>query len=143
MTRLRYSLRCFGTALLLAAASAASLADAPSDRAIHPHADEPTAVSTASPLHVARLKDLSSVEGIRDNQLVGYGLVVGLAGTGDKQQTIFSVQTLANMLQKMGINIQSQLSTVQVRNIAGVFVTATLPPFSRPGVKIDVTVSSV
>jgi len=102
------------------------------------------AVSTAPvPTHIARLKDLSTVEGIRDNQLIGYGLVVGLAGTGDKQQTIFSVQTLANMLQRMGVNIESQLSTVQVRNIAGVFVTATLPPFSRPGVKIDVTVSSI
>src|SRR5579863_1642955 len=104
--------------------------------------DQPVAAPPVA-LHVARIKDLTTVEGIRDNQLVGYGLVVGLAGTGDKQQTIFSVQTLANMLQKMGINIQSQLSTVQVRNIAGVFVTATLPPFSRPGVKIDVTVSSI
>src|ERR1700685_2592733 len=82
--------------------------------------------------HVARLKDLPSVEGIRDNQLIGYGLVVGLNGTGDKQQTIFSVQTLANMLQRMGVNIESQISTIQVRNIAAVFVTATLPPFSRP-----------
>jgi flagellar P-ring protein FlgI len=101
-------------------------------------------VSTAplSP-HIARLKDLSTVEGIRDNQLIGYGLVVGLAGTGDKQQTIFSVQTLANMLQRMGVNIKGQISTIQVRNIAAVFVTATLPAFSRPGVKIDVTVSSI
>jgi flagellar P-ring protein precursor FlgI len=93
--------------------------------------------------HIARLKDLTSVEGIRDNQLIGYGLVVGLAGTGDKQQTIFSVQTLANMLQRMGVNIEGQISSIQVRNIAAVFVTATLPPFSRPGVKIDVTVSSI
>jgi flagellar P-ring protein precursor FlgI len=104
---------------------------------------EPTVSTAPAPTHIARLKDLSTVEGIRDNQLIGYGLVVGLAGTGDKQQTIFSVQTLANMLQRMGVNIESQLSTVQVRNIAGVFVTATLPPFSRPGVKIDVTVSSI
>jgi flagellar P-ring protein precursor FlgI len=99
--------------------------------------------SAALPPHIARLKDLSTVEGIRDNQLIGYGLVVGLAGTGDKQQTIFSVQTLANMLQRMGVNIKGQISTIQVRNIAAVFVTATLPPFSRPGVKIDVTVSSI
>jgi len=69
--------------------------------------------------------------------------VVGLAGTGDKQQTIFSVQTLGNMLQRMGVSIQSQISTIQVRNIAAVFVTATLPPFARPGIKIDVTVSSI
>ena len=94
-------------------------------------------------LHLARLKDLTSVEGVRDNQLIGYGLVVGLAGTGDKQQTIFSVQTLGNMLQRMGVSIQNQISTIQVRNIAAVFVTGTLPPFARPGIKIDVTVSSI
>ena len=93
--------------------------------------------------HVARLKDITEIEGIRDNQLLGYGLVVGLNGTGDKQQTIFSVQTLVNMLQTMGVNVQSQISTIQVRNIAAVFVTAALPPFSRPGTKIDVTVSSI
>ncbi len=97
----------------------------------------------ASPVRVARLKDLASIEGIRDNQLIGYGLVVGLAGTGDKQQTFFSVQTLASMLQRMGVSVQSQVTTIQVRNIAAVFVTATLPPFSRPGMKIDVTVSSI
>jgi flagellar P-ring protein precursor FlgI len=143
MAGFRLELRCVALALLSALTCATSNADAPADRAVRPRVDEQPATAASSPLHVARLKDLSTVEGIRDNQLVGYGLVVGLAGTGDKQQTIFSVQTLANMLQKMGINIQSQLSTVQVRNIAGVFVTATLPPFSRPGVKIDVTVSSV
>jgi flagellar P-ring protein FlgI len=104
---------------------------------------ELTASTAPLPPHIARLKDLSTVEGIRDNQLIGYGLVVGLAGTGDKQQTIFSVQTLANMLQRMGVNIKGQISTIQVRNIAAVFVTATLPAFSRPGVKIDVTVSSI
>ena len=99
------------------------------------------AVPVAS--RVARLKDITQIEGIRDNQLIGYGLVAGLAGTGDKQQTIFSVQTLANMLQREGVNIQNQLSVIQVRNIAAVFVTATLPPFARPGLKIDVTVSSI
>jgi flagellar P-ring protein FlgI len=104
---------------------------------------ELTGSTAPLPPHIARLKDLSTVEGIRDNQLIGYGLVVGLAGTGDKQQTIFSVQTLANMLQRMGVNIKGQISTIQVRNIAAVFVTATLPAFSRPGVKIDVTVSSI
>ena len=92
---------------------------------------------------VARLKDITEVEGIRDNQLIGYGLVVGLNGTGDKQQTIFSVQTLGNMLQSMGVSVQSQLSTIQVRNIAAVFVTATLPPFARSGLRIDVNVASV
>src|ERR1700732_1128262 len=105
-------------------------------------AEQPVAAVQAAP-HIARLKDITSVEGIRDNQLIGYGLVVGLAGTGDKQQTIFSVQTLGNMLQRMGVNIAGPISSIQVRNIAAVFVTATLPPFSRPGVKIDVTVSSI
>jgi flagellar P-ring protein precursor FlgI len=81
------------------------------------------------------------VEGVRDNQLIGYGMVVGLHGTGDSQQTVFSVQTLANLLQKMGV--QFAASAVVVKNIAGVFVTATLPPFARPGTPIDVTISSV
>jgi len=92
---------------------------------------------------VSRIKDITTIEGVRDNMLIGYGLVVGLAGTGDKQQTIFSIQTLGNMLERMGVNIKSQISTVQVRNIAAVFVTATLPPFARPGMKIDITVSSI
>src|SRR5882724_13589258 len=87
------------------------------------------------PAHIARIKDLAYIEGIRDNMLIGYGLVVGLNGTGDKQQTIFSVQTLGNMLQRMGVNIQNQIAAIQVRNIAAVFVTATLPPFSRPGIR--------
>src|SRR5256886_14598955 len=103
-------------------------------------ADQP---EPALPAHVARIKDVTTVEGIRDNQLIGYGLVVGLAGTGDKQQTIFSVQTLGSILQRMGVSIQNQISTIQVRNIAAVFAVATLPPFSRPGMKIDVTVSSI
>src|SRR5450432_324917 len=101
----------------------------------------PNVVSAAP--RSTRIKDITTIEGVRDNMLIGYGLVVGLAGTGDKQQTIFSIQTLANMLERMGVNIKSQLSTVQVRNVAAVFVTATLPPFSRPGMKIDITASSV
>jgi flagellar P-ring protein precursor FlgI len=104
--------------------------------------DQPAATAPLGP-HVARIKDITTVEGIRENQLVGYGLVVGLAGTGDKQQTIFSIQTLANMLQRLGVNIQNQITNVQVRNIAAVFVTANIPPFSRPGMKMDVTVSSI
>jgi flagellar P-ring protein precursor FlgI len=104
-------------------------------------ADQPPATPVTT--HVARIKDVTSVEGIRDNMLLGYGLVVGLNGTGDKQQTIFSIQTLGNMLRRMGVNIESQISNIQVRNVAAVFVTATLPPFSRPGLRIDVTVSSI
>jgi len=87
------------------------------------------------------VRDITSIEGVRDNLLVGYGLVVGLRGTGDTQQTIFTVQTLANAMQKMGVLITP--STVVVKNVAAVFLTASLPPFSRPGSKLDVTVSSV
>jgi flagellar P-ring protein precursor FlgI len=88
-----------------------------------------------------RLKDLVSIEGVRDNQLVGYGVVVGLNKTGDKQQTIFSTQSLANMLQKMGVSVDG--TTIKVANTAGVMVTATLPPFAQPGTKIDVTAAAV
>src|SRR5438309_3750522 len=88
-----------------------------------------------------RLKDLASVEGVRDNQLLGYGLVVGLAGTGDRQQTVFSAQSLANTLQRMGVTVSA--SALTVKNTAAVMVTATLPPFAQPGMKIDVTASSI
>lgn len=87
------------------------------------------------------IRDLASIEGVRENPLIGYGMVVGLAGTGDRQQTMFSVQTLANILQKMGVQIPAAL--VSVKNVAAVFVTASLPPFARPGTPIDVTVSSI
>jgi flagellar P-ring protein FlgI len=88
-----------------------------------------------------RIKDITTVEGIRDNPIMGYGVVVGLSRTGDSQQTVFSIQTLANLLQRMGLQIPA--AAVRVNNIASVFVTATLPPFARPGMKIDVTVSSI
>jgi flagellar P-ring protein precursor FlgI len=87
------------------------------------------------------VRDITSIEGVRENMLVGYGLVVGLRGTGDRQQTIFTVQTLANAMQKMGVLISP--STVVVKNVAAVFITASLPPFARPGAKLDVTVSSI
>lgn len=87
------------------------------------------------------VRDITSVEGIRENMLVGYGLVVGLNRTGDSQQTYFTVQTLANAMQKMGVLIAP--GTVQVKNVAAVFITASLPPFARPGARLDVTVSSV
>jgi flagellar P-ring protein precursor FlgI len=82
------------------------------------------------PIQAARLKDLASIEGIRDNQLVGYGLVVGLNGTGDKRQTVFSAQSLTNMLQRMGVTVSP--TAIQAKNTAAVMVTATLPPFARP-----------
>jgi flagellar P-ring protein FlgI len=93
------------------------------------------------PVRQVRLRDISTFEGVRDNMLLGYGLVAGLKRTGDSQQTIFSTQTLANILQRMGVQIP--VASVQIRNVAAVFVTATLPPFARPGARIDVTVSSV
>jgi flagellar P-ring protein precursor FlgI len=96
--------------------------------------------------HLARIKDVATIEGIRDNQLVGYGLVVGLRGTGDSSQTVFPAQTLISALERMGITIPqtgaNSASNMQVKNMAAVFVVATLPPFSRPGYKVDITVSS-
>lgn len=87
------------------------------------------------------VRDITTVEGVRDNMLVGYGLVVGLNRTGDTQQTYFTVQTLANAMQKMGVLVSA--GQVEVKNVAAVFITASLPPFARPGSRLDVTVSSV
>jgi flagellar P-ring protein precursor FlgI len=103
-----------------------------------------TATAASAQAKLARVKDVSSVEGIRDNQLIGYGIVVGLHGTGDSSQTVFPVQSLLSTLHRMGVNLagNSLASTMQVRNMAAVFLAATLPPFAEPGTKIDVTVSS-
>jgi flagellar P-ring protein FlgI len=94
----------------------------------------------APPVRQARIKDIASIEGIRDNQLVGYGIVVGLQGTGDSQQTSFPTQTLAATLLRMGVSVPA--ASIRVQNLAAVFVSATLPPFARPGTKLDVTASS-
>src|SRR5271165_158818 len=88
-----------------------------------------------------RLKELVSLEGVRDNQLIGYGLVVGLKGTGDRQQTVFSAQSLANLLERMGLTVTA--TALQVKNTASVMVTATLPPYAQPGSRIDVTVAAI
>lgn len=93
-----------------------------------------------TPQRQARVKDIASIEGIRDNQLVGYGIVVGLQGTGDSQQTSFPTQTLAATLLRMGVSVPA--SSIRVQNLAAVFVSATLPPFACPGTKLDITVSS-
>lgn len=92
----------------------------------------------------SRIKDVATVEGIRDNQLVGYGIVVGLRGTGDSQQTVFPIQTLLSALERMGVNVPQTAtsSSLRTQNMAAVFIAATLPPFARPGNKLDVTVSS-
>lgn len=89
----------------------------------------------------AFIRDIATVEGVRENPLVGYGVVVGLRGTGDSRQTIFTVQTLANVLQRMGVQIPP--GSARVNNVAAVFVTASLPAFARPGAELDITVSSV
>lgn len=101
------------------------------------------AILAAAPQAFAasRLKDLVSIEGVRDNQLIGYGVVVGLAGTGDKRTTIFSAQSLANMLLRMGVSVNPNL--MLVADVAAVMVTATLPAFAQPGSKLDVTVGAV
>ncbi len=110
------------------------------------------AAAFAPDAHAERLKDLVQIQGVRDNPLIGYGLVVGLDGTGDQtMQTPFTTQTLANMLANLGISINngsanggpSTLSNMQLKNVAAVMVTATLPPFARPGEALDVTVSSL
>ncbi len=99
----------------------------------------------ADDTHKVLIRDVATVEGVRENSLIGYGLVVGLKGTGDKQQTYFTIQTLASILARMGVQIPAAVlqSTVQVKNVAAVFVTASLPPFSRPGIHLDVMVSSI
>jgi flagellar P-ring protein FlgI len=105
-------------------------------------ADE--AASALQSSRQSRIKDVATVEGIRDNQLVGYGIVVGLRGTGDSQQTVFPIQTLLSALERMGVNVPQTAtsSSLRTQNMAAVFIAATLPPFARPGNKLDVTVSS-
>ena len=88
----------------------------------------------------ARLKEVARLQGVRANQLLGYGLVVGLDGTGDKDQTKFTVQSMANALGRMGITVNP--TTMKVKNVAAVMVTAELPAFARTGSRLDVTVSS-
>jgi len=89
----------------------------------------------------SRIKDLASVQGVRDNQLVGFGLVVGLSGTGDGNKAAFTSQGLVNMLENMGVHVNP--ADVKVKNVAGVMITATLPPFAKAGQTIDVTISSL
>ncbi|MEW5724670.1 MAG: flagellar basal body P-ring protein FlgI [Thermodesulfobacteriota bacterium] len=95
----------------------------------------------ASPAWAIRLKDIATFEGVRPNQIIGYGLVVGLNGTGDKAGTTFTVQSLTSMLKRMGITVPAR--QVRVKNVAAVMVTADLPPFVKPGSEIDVLVSSM
>jgi flagellar P-ring protein precursor FlgI len=93
--------------------------------------------------HAARIKDIAQVEGVRGNQLTGYGVVVGLDGTGDGQQSILTVQSILSMLRRRGVLVSIDPRQVRVKNAAAVVVTATLPPFSRSGNRIDVQLSSI
>jgi flagellar P-ring protein precursor FlgI len=90
--------------------------------------------------HKVLIRDITTVEGVRDNPVLGYGMIVGLKGTGDRQQTVFTTQTLTNILQRMGVQAPT---SIRVNNVAAVFVTANLPPFAGPGTRLDVTVSSI
>ena len=91
-----------------------------------------------------RIKDIADIEGVRDNQLIGYGLVVGLNNTGDKlQNAIFTRDSLVGMLERLGVNTQDQTNQLQTKNVAAVMVTAELPPFAREGSRIDVSVSAL
>lgn len=102
------------------------------------------AIPAPAAAETVRLKDIADIEGVRDNQLVGYGLVVGLAGTGDRLRTaIFTRQTLIGMLERLGVNTRDNEAKLETRNVAAVMVTANLPAFSRPGSRIDVAVSAL
>lgn len=98
-------------------------------------------IGTTFPAQAIRVKDLASVKGVRDNQLVGYGLVVGLKGTGDGNKSPFTTQGLVNMLKHSGMTVNE--ADLKVKNVAGVLVTATLPPFIKSGQTLSVTISSL
>ncbi|MBP0445991.1 flagellar basal body P-ring protein FlgI [Roseomonas sp. SSH11] len=113
------------TALALCAALLASLLAAPAGAQV-------------------RIKDIADIEGVRENQLVGYGLVVGLPGTGDRlRSAIFTRQSLVGMLERLGVNTRDQERQLDTRNVAAVMVTANLPAFARPGSRVDIAVSSL
>jgi flagellar P-ring protein FlgI len=99
------------------------------------------ALTLAGAVHAARIKELIDIQGVRQNQLVGYGLVVGLNGTGDGDKARFTVQSLVSMLEKMGMTVNP--IDIKVKNIAAVMVTADMQPFSKPGTRMDVSVSSI
>lgn len=134
------------SALFLAAAPALLASKLTEDKlaASPPTENRPPLDEAASGPSVASrvlIRDLASVEGVRANPLLGYGIVVGLNGTGDRRQTVFTTQTLAGVLSRLGVQIPA--ASVRVNNVAAVFVTSSLPPFARPGTVLDVTVSSI
>ena len=93
------------------------------------------------PAHAARIKDIVDIKGVRQNQLVGYGLVVGLNGTGDSDDATFMIQSFVSMLERMGVTVQPE--DIEIDNVAAVMVTADLPAFAHTGSRIDVLVSSI
>ena len=98
-------------------------------------------LAVTAELHAARIKDIAGFRGVRSNQLVGYGLVVGLAGSGDSDSTIFTLQSISSMLEKMGVTVKPE--DIKVKNVAAVMVTADLPPFARMGSRLDALVNSI
>ena len=98
-------------------------------------------LGVAQTAEAVRIKDIATFSGVRDNQLIGYGLVVGLSGTGDKKDSAFTLSSMKNMLDRMGIGVNS--GALKVKNVASVMVTARMPVSSKPGTRLDVTVSSV
>ena len=101
------------------------------------------ALALPKAVHAERIKDIAMVEGARTNQLIGFGLVVGLDGTGDQvTQTPFTIQAARSMLQQFGVNLPPGVNP-QTKNMASVIVTAELPAFTKPGQKMDITVSSI
>ena len=98
-------------------------------------------LAVTAELHASRIKDIAGFRGVRSNQLVGYGLVVGLAGSGDSDSTIFTLQSISSMLEKMGVTVKPE--DIKVKNVAAVMVTADLPPFARMGSRLDALVNSI
>jgi flagellar P-ring protein precursor FlgI len=131
------------TLLALTALCAAAFAAPDSPKtALKPPAADPTLTMPVNPNGGgARIKDIAIIRGVRGNQLIGYGLVIGLDGTGDSKSAAFTVQSLSNMLQKFGVRVNP--TDLKVKNVAAVMVTADLPPFARSGAQIDVMVSSL
>ena len=102
-------------------------------------------LALATSAQATRIKDLADIEGVRDNQLMGYGLVMGLNGTGDDiKKSVFTKQAIINMIKRMGMALPEQVfNQMKTKNAAAVMVTAQLPPFARPGSAIDIQVSSI
>ena len=98
-------------------------------------------LALAVPAKAVRIKDIATFSGVRDNQLIGYGLVVGLAGTGDKKDSVFTLSSMKNMMDKMGIGVNSK--SLKIKNVASVMVTARMPVSAKPGSRLDVNVASV